>query len=109
MEETKRLEAEIEKLKAQDVKWQDEIFPVRRQLNSTEANANQLTSRVAVLETEVVRAIEDLSRENARREVADDRLSALRTCWARAVWRPTPSSVFARCPSAFERSRGRSL
>jgi hypothetical protein len=79
MNKATRLEAEIEKLRAQDIERQDEIFAVRRRLNWTEANANQLTSRVAVLETEVTRAIKELSRETAGREVANNRLSALRT------------------------------
>jgi chromosome segregation ATPase len=78
MDKTTRLEAEIERLKAQDIERQNEIFAVRRSLNSTEANANQLTSRVAVLETEVTRAVGDLSREPARREVAENRLCAAR-------------------------------
>jgi chromosome segregation ATPase len=85
MEKTTRLEAEIEKLKAQDIERQDEIFATRRLLNDSERNASQLTSRVSVLEAEVVRAIEDLSRETACREAADGRLNAFRTVAASIV------------------------
>jgi chromosome segregation ATPase len=79
MDKTTRLNAEVEKLKAQDIERQEEIFNVQRLLNDAQRNASQLTSRVSVLETEVVRAVEDLSMVSARREVADGQLSALRT------------------------------
>jgi chromosome segregation ATPase len=73
------LEAKVEKLKTQDIEQQEEIFSTRRRLNDAECNASQLTSRVDVLESEVTRAIEDLSRETARRDAADNRVNALRT------------------------------
>jgi hypothetical protein len=82
MEETKWLEAEIEKLRARDIEQQDDILGIRRQLNSSESNANQLTSRVVVLESEIVRAVQDLNNKTAHREAAVNRLSAL---WTVAV------------------------
>jgi hypothetical protein len=79
VEKMNRLEAEIKKLQARDVEWQDEILGIQRQLNRAESNASQLASRVTVLESEVVRGVQDLSEETARHEVADGRLSAFQT------------------------------
>jgi chromosome segregation ATPase len=79
MEKTTRLEAEVEKLKAQDIERQEVIANVRRLLADSERNAGQLTSRVSVLESEVTRTVEGLSQEIAHREAADGRLSTVRT------------------------------
>jgi ABC-type transporter Mla subunit MlaD len=76
IEQAKRLEAEVEKLKAQDIERQGVITDVRRLLADSERNAGQLQSKVAVLESEVTRTIDGLGQEIARREAADGRLSA---------------------------------
>jgi hypothetical protein len=79
MDKTKQLEAEVERLKAQDIERQDVIASVRRFLNDSQRNTDNLTSRVSVLEAEVTRAVEHLSRETVHREAADRRPSAFRT------------------------------
>jgi hypothetical protein len=79
MATTTRLEEEVEKLRAQDIDRQATIIDARRLLADSERNAERLTSRVSVLESEVTRTVEGLGQEIARREAADARLSCART------------------------------
>jgi hypothetical protein len=106
----------VEALWAHDVLRQGELTQVLQEKNNAEASASQISTKLSSVESQLVRAAQDLSVELSRRNDVEARLHAL--CSAAVVIadnvlgastrRLTSSSIFVRFPIIFGLRHGRS-